>query len=470
MKLRLWQSECARTAIEHFKKVSKHFLCLATPGAGKTVMSAEVAARLIEQDLIDFILCFSPSVSVASGFKATFSKRLNHRFDGLIGALGCSYTYQSMSHFDPSFWQVLTSNRVLVIFDEIHHCAGLTVENSNTWGEEIIRNIQSQAKYTLALTGTPWRSDKSPIVLSEYIGEENTIKCGYSYGLKQSVADKVCRKPNIVLIDNEEITVTDHLNETKVFNSFQALIDEKAASYQEIITDKKAVEFILGKGCRKLAEIRQRKPNAGGLVVASSVAHAAQIIRILQTTFNQSAVIVSYQQDAPAEIIDSYRNSTIQWIVAIGMVSEGTDIPRLQVCCHLSRIKTELYFRQVLGRILRVDNANYQTAWLYTFSEPNLVKYAFRIEEDLPNHSVIIRESFNYDTDYIENNPELASELSASRNVLPKISFKEETENIHPICYNDEIPVFTSHSTQRSFEILGMFREQVVATFNSPFQ
>jgi superfamily II DNA or RNA helicase len=72
-------------------------------------------------------------------------------------------------------------------------------------GEEILLNIQNQAEYTLALTGTPWRSDQAPIALSS----DNQIQCDYIYGLKEAVTDGVCRKPKIVLIDNDEISVTD---------------------------------------------------------------------------------------------------------------------------------------------------------------------------------------------------------------------------------------------------------------------
>ncbi len=55
MKLRIWQSECANSVLNQFEEGNKHFLCLATPGAGKTVMAAEVTARLFEQDKIDFV-------------------------------------------------------------------------------------------------------------------------------------------------------------------------------------------------------------------------------------------------------------------------------------------------------------------------------------------------------------------------------------------------------------------------------
>ncbi|WP_409438759.1 DEAD/DEAH box helicase [Psychromonas sp. GE-S-Ul-11] len=373
MQLRKWQAESIKLALDHYQEISKHFLCLATPGAGKTVMAAEVAAKLYEQDKIDFVLCFSPSSTVSQSITYTFTKRFGARFDGVIGAIGCSYTYQNIMFFKEDFWQLLKNNRVLVVFDEIHHCSGSSLENANAWGEEIIQNIQQQATFTLALTGTPWRSDNAPIVLSNYSDPDGLIQCDYIYGLKDAVQDRVCRIPTLVLIDNEKISVTDEDNQKKVFTGLQELLNQSIVSYQSVITNDYVMKDILKRGCDKLKLIRSCNPNAGALAVASSVEHAVQIIKLLRETFNQTAVLVTYKQVKPSEIIDQFRYSNTQWIVSVGMVSEGTDIPRLQVCCHLSRIKTELYFRQVLGRILRINEAQNQEAWLYTFAEKNFL-------------------------------------------------------------------------------------------------
>ncbi|MFA0703886.1 DEAD/DEAH box helicase, partial [Vibrio sp. 10N.222.48.A8] len=114
------------------------------------------------------------------------------------------------------------------------------------------------------------------------------------------------------------------------------------------------MEYLLGLGCKKLAEIRSRSPTAGGLIVAASVQHAQTIKKVLSEKYAQSVSIVTYRHEEPLAEIERYRRSDTQWIVSVGMISEGTDIPRLQVCCHMSSVKTELYFRQVLGRILRV--------------------------------------------------------------------------------------------------------------------
>ena len=467
MKLRQWQDDSVDTALNHYASGNRHFLCLATPGAGKTVMAAEVAAKLFEQDKIDFVLCFAPSITVSEGITYTFSNRFKARFDGIIGAVGCTYTYQNSLFFKDDFWQLLQKHRVLVVFDEIHHCAGSSIENANAWGEEIIANVQSQAEYTLALTGTPWRSDKAPIALSNYVGDDAKIECHYSYGLKEAVRDGVCRSPKLVLIDNDKMSVTDDEKQHKTFESLKALLNESMVSYQSVITNRQVMRHILKRGCDKLNTIRSMNPQAGGLVVASSIEHASQIIRMLREDLHQSAVLVTHKQIKPSGIINHFRHSSTQWIVSVGMVSEGTDIPRLQVCCHLSRVKTELYFRQVLGRILRVNDAINQEAWLYTFAEPKLTEFAHRIDQDLPDEAVIINDSIyddvvecsrakqsNHKRESILSDLHFDWEESAS-DVLTNLKASDNRDN----------KASTSMSSH-SFEILGKYREQVIASFD----
>jgi hypothetical protein len=50
-----------------------------------------------------------------------------------------------------------------------------------------------------------------------------------------------------------------------------------------------------------------------------------------------------------------------------------------------------LYFRQILGRILRTTRAIDQQAWIFTFTEPKLAEFAHRIELELPDSHVVIR-------------------------------------------------------------------------------
>lgn len=453
-------------ALDKYRE-SQHFLCLATPGAGKTIMAAELAARLFDAGKIDFVLCFSPSITVSDGLRQTFSKRLKRRFDGLLGAAGCSYTYQSMAYLPENFWDLLVDNKVLVVVDEIHHCSGSTLENANSWGEEILTKIQSQAAYTLTLTGTPWRSDKAPIVLSHYSGDEGNVQCDYIYGLRDAVRDGVCRAPRIVVLDNERIEIAQE-NEptTKTFQSFGQMLHGSQVKYQALITHEPALLHVLKLGCRKLSEIRRSSPNAGGLVVTSSVEHAVQVMRLLQDQLKQSAIMVTYRQPNASQTISRYRRTSTPWIVTVGMVSEGTDIPRLQVCLHVSNVKTELHFRQVLGRILRMSDAPNQEAWLFTFAEPKLVEFAGRVHEELPQNSVILPARLPDTVLHIlqgsQSHPEPRNDCGDT-----VIGETEQTRFLKSP--SAALSIDTTATAGVSFKLLGNFREQVIASFDSPF-
>ncbi|PSV62045.1 diguanylate cyclase [Photobacterium profundum] len=388
--LRQWQVECSEKALQKYSSSQQHFFCQATPGAGKTVFAATVALRLLQENKIDLVLCFSPSLTVSSGIKKTFSQTLNCTFNGGLGSIGRSLTYQSIQFLNEEFWLTLRNHRVFVVFDEIHHCSGTEVENANVWGQQVLTKIQGLATYTLAMSGTPWRSDSLPIVLGEYSDPDGMLLVDYQYTLKQAISDKVCRAPKIVLVDNEHLTVSND-EKMESFSSILEMIKQTKTSYQSVIHNEDAMEHLLGLGCKKLAEIRSLSPGAGGLVVAASVLHAQTIKKVLSEKYAQSVSIVTYRHEEPLTEIERYRQSETQWIVSVGMISEGTDIPRLQVCCHMSSVKTELYFRQVLGRILRVNGTTTQQAWLFTFAEQSLIEFAERIEQDIPESCIYAR-------------------------------------------------------------------------------
>lgn len=458
MHLRKWQATCVEQALIHYE-TSRHFLCLATPGAGKTTMAAELSRRLLEDGKIDFILCFSPSIAVAEGMRLAMSKVLERRFDGIIGAAGCSYTYQNLLFFKEDFWQLFASHNVMVIFDEIHHCSGSEPDNANAWGEEILLNIQNQASYTLALTGTPWRSDLAPIVLARYADPDNRIQCDYRYGLRDAIADRVCRQPKIVLIDNDLISVYSP-SETKNYSSLAELFNQQEIGYGELISHPVAIRHMLSTANQRLRKMREEVPNAAGLVVAASVEHAALITQILATEMNQQTVLVTYKTPDAAAQIDKFRSSNAAWIISVGMISEGTDIPRLQICCHLSLIRTELHYRQVLGRVLRMTNTGPQEGWLYTFAEPELIAFAERISEEIPEQQVLIQEYHN--TGIGSSDQPLPSHALNTPSDIPRLVWDPQTHK--------QNTTHKDHDTETTIaspfiQLVGKFREQILATF-----
>ncbi|EJO5753574.1 DEAD/DEAH box helicase family protein [Salmonella enterica] len=390
MKLRRWQSGCVEQALVKFRNEGNHFLCLATPGAGKTVMAATLAQRLLQLGMIDLVLCFSPSIIVSSDFQQALEASTNQRMDGRLGSKGQSLTYQSMLNLQDTFWTLLQTHRVLVIFDEIHHCAGDNLENANAWGQTIIQHIQGRAAYTIALTGTPWRSDRIPIALSNYC-QHNKIRCDFVYGMAQAIQENVCRAPSITLVDNDRIVVKCG-DKTDKYSSFAELLKLSDCSYQQLIDNDALIVYMLKQSAKKLMQLRKQHLNAGGLIVAASVDHAYKIATLLERHLGQRACVATYMDEDAHGIINTFRNSTQPWIISVGMVSEGTNIPRLRVCCHLTRVKTELHFRQVLGRVLRMGNIPGES-YLYLPAEPNLVEYANRIAEEIPESATIRRET-----------------------------------------------------------------------------
>ena len=420
--LRNWQSEAVASALEKFESLYSHFLCLATPGAGKTVMASALANILIKNERVDLVLCFSPSTVVANDFKIELEAITKKRFCGGLGATGSSLTYQSMRHLDTAFWTLLDTYRVFVIFDEIHHCAGTVIENANGWGEQILMNIQGKAHYTIALTGTPWRSDTIPIALANYIGEDNRLQVDYRYDLTQAIEDGVCRSPHITLFDNELINVIEN-NERTSYSSILDFLIESGLSYSKLIFHDEVIRKILEQGIIQLNKERQNSHDAGGLIVAASISHAKRI-QILLSELGETSEVVTYLEDDPESLIRRFKRNSQKWIVSIGMISEGTNIPRLRVCCYLSLVTTELYFRQVLGRVLRAQYSPVEIGYLIMPAHPRLLEYSNRVAEEVPHYAVIKSLDNNEDRDSGDSN------LTKDRNSPPESNEQDKPPTV----------------------------------------
>lgn len=460
--LRDWQISCISKALEHFT-LTPHFFCQATPGAGKTRMAAGLASRLLEQNRIDLVLYFAPSCQVVESGRSTFSSMLGRRLDGQMGAVGAAYTYQAMEHRDESFWQLFDDYRVLVVFDEVHHCAGHDLLLSNVWGQQILQRIQDRAAFTLALSGTPWRSDDRAIVLARYSTPAGHLICDYRYGLRDAIADGVCRSPRIVLLDNQKVKLVEELgtdSKVTLFPSIAKLLEESPVTYEELLRHDEVIDQLLDLGRSKLDALRLTKPDAAGLVVATDIQHAQQIAQTLVAKGEDCCVVTNKTSDAQLAI-NMFRRSTCRWIVAVGMISEGTDIPRLQVCCYLSRIRTELHYRQVLGRVLRRTGECDDQAWLFMLAEPTLCGFADRVSNDLPEDLAVLKEVSGYipgsKSDLLEGADKLSymeERVGDGRDLI------ETTESATPFSLGS----FTAESRyQVSFS--HHFRQQLLACF-----
>jgi superfamily II DNA or RNA helicase len=354
------------------------------------------------------------------------------------------------------FWSLYEQNRVFVIFDEIHHCAGGNVHTANAWGGQILANIQGKATYTLALTGTPWRSDNIPIALANYCENNQYIHCDHKYGLLDAIKDGVCRVPHITALDNHKITVASH-DETSEYRSFAELLESSSCVYKDVIEHPSVIEHLLNLAKVKLDQLRISYSDTGGLIVAASVDHAKQIKSCL-LSMGETAATVTYRENNPLSTIERFKHGKDKWIISVGMISEGTNIPRLRVCCYLSQVKTELYFRQVLGRVMRVHHHSDETGYFIMPAHAKLLEYAQRLADDIPEQAKVNIEMIEaleivHDPDFSETPSNKTHEDSNKKIEFENNISKHSTEAVVPQTLD-----YSYHSTINS---LGRFSQAI---------
>lgn len=406
--LRDWQQRCLTKALAQLSSKQPHFLCQATPGAGKMLMAAVLAHQLLQRDEIDYVLYLGPSTEVVSRAEETLADITGYAMNGGLGARGGCYTYQSLRQCLRMLQQLGAQSRVLLIWDESHHAGRLpaTQQGSNEWGRALLL-LERYMQYTLALSGTPWRTDGHCLPLLRYLDvpcddeeiDEALLKQrlvpDFVYTLQEAIKDGVCRLPYIHLIDNRHIQLTlTHTKHKKPpqknqFSSIPRLLRHSSVGYADLLRHDVPMKYVLTQGVAKLATLRRVQPMTGGLVVAADIEHAEEITEWLMDQGEDVCLVTSKTPNAHVKL-QAFRDSTQAWIVSVGMISEGVDIPRLRVCCYLSRTRTEQHFRQVLGRVIRRLGLHDPDCFLIVLNESLLRRYAHRIADDLPDEKAIV--------------------------------------------------------------------------------
>ncbi|WP_019017923.1 DEAD/DEAH box helicase, partial [Modicisalibacter luteus] len=400
--LRSWQVRCIRQALQTLSPASPHFLCQATPGAGKMRMAAVLADELMGRGDIDTVIYLGPTTSVVERAAETLSEVTGQSMNGRLGAAGATYTYHALHHRLDELKRLCEQARVLLIWDESHHAAGRNdgmggMNGANRWGLALLA-LERHVRYTLALSGTPWRTDGSCLPLLRYMtatpdapGPDNSftgvndeqaepaeyqLLPDFIYSLSEAIQESICRLPRLHLVDNSDIQLTAyHLHsgrtETHRYTSIPHLLRHPAMHYSNLLRHSAPMAHLLDLGCQQLLALRQYDPDAAGLVVASDIAHAETLAEQLEDRGQTVCLVTSKSPGAHARL-RAFRKDTMPWIVAVGMVSEGVDIPRLRVCCYLSHVRTEQSFRQVLGRIIRREGTDDPECYLFALNEPTL--------------------------------------------------------------------------------------------------
>ncbi|MBA9005941.1 superfamily II DNA or RNA helicase [Actinomadura cellulosilytica] len=379
--LRRWQAD----ALVDLLRNPSDFLCVATPGAGKTTWALTAARKLIERGEITGIIVVVPTSHLRRQWATAAARmgiQLDHRFTNGNTVVakdfdGVAVTYQTVAA-SPLLWRrICTTKPTLVILDEVHHAGD---DDHLTWGPAL-KNAFEEAARRILLSGTPFRSDRKAIPFVRYDEERKAVP-SYNYDYGQALMDREVVRP----IAFPALTGQVRYREAGATVSLDlADADDERLSKALASALNPTGEWIpsvLRRADEELTRQRSEVPDAGGLVVAADQGKARAYAQILaRITGEEPTVAISDDPDA-SELISRFAKDSTRWIVAVQMVSEGVDIPRLAVGVYASRIRTEMFFRQVVGRFVRMRGTEDETvATLFIPSVQPLYGYAQEIEK-----------------------------------------------------------------------------------------
>ncbi|MGQ4597705.1 DEAD/DEAH box helicase family protein [Nocardia sp. R6R-6] len=381
--LRAWQR---RALTKYLATKPRDFLAVATPGAGKTTFALRVAAELLADRTVDQITVVAPTEHLKHQWAQSAARTgiaLDSRFSNAAGATSGDYhgvvvTYAQVAAH-PFRHRVRTENRrTLVVLDEIHHAG-----DAKTWGDATAEAF-GDATRRLALTGTPFRSDDSPIPFVVYEPDESGFpksRADHTYGYAEALADGVVR-PVVFLAYSGEAHWRDSAGEEYTARLGEPLNAEQTARAWRTALDP-AGDWM--SAVLRAADIRLRQkrasgmPDAGGLVIATDQDRARDYAELLEHISGEKPVLVLSDDPSSSNRIAEFSNSTQPWMVAVRMVSEGVDVPRLAVGVYATSAATPLYFAQAIGRFVRARKPG-ETATVFLPSVPVLLDLAAQLE------------------------------------------------------------------------------------------
>ena len=363
----------------------RDFLAVATPGAGKTTFALTVAADLLSRRIIDRVTVVAPTEHLKTQW-AQAAARAGIPIDPAYAAgkgkissdyVGIAVTYAGVA-VNPLAMRIRTERfKTLVILDEIHHAG-----DALSWGEGI-REAFDPATRRLALTGTPFRSDINPIPFVRYAPGDDGIPrsvADFVYGYGHALADHVVR-PVIFMAYSGEMQWRTRAGDEVAARLGEPLTKDMHAQALRTALDPTGswIPAVLEAADKRLSEVRRHVPDAGGMVIASDQESARSYAALLKKLTGQAPTLVLSDEKGASKKIEAFTNSQDRWLVAVRMVSEGVDVPRLAVGVWATTTSTPLFFAQAVGRFVRARSRG-ETASVFLPSVPNLLEIASDLE------------------------------------------------------------------------------------------
>ena len=361
------------------------FLASATPAAGKTTFGLHIAHRMLNAGFVSRVVVAGPTTHICRQWAADAARYgidLEPNRPNSDGAEsgdfhGLAVTYQTIAAGPDTHRLAAERRPTLLIADEPHHMGDLAA-----WGVQTRRAFDG-ARFRLLLSGTPFRSDNSAIPWVTY-DEDGFSQADYVYGYPQALRDRVCRPITFLPYDGEMEWLSDGRLRSADFDLVLPAAEAARRLRTALSPEGEWMGEVLRDADARLSEVRaDGHPDAGGLVIAADQDHARAIAARLGTISGERPeLVMSDEPDASRRIAD-FASSGRRWLVSVLMVSEGVDIPRLRVGVYATASRTELFFRQVVGRFIRATpGPRRQMSYLLMPADSRLKALAHEIEQE----------------------------------------------------------------------------------------
>lgn len=383
---RKWQLEALREFNKLYRKGQQDFLLVAATAAGKTRFALEAARRLLGAGEVEriVILCHSDHLRKHwAEIAKPFSIRVDPRFSNAEGIESPNYhgvavTYQQVASASDLFRMNCSHHRTIVILDEIHHAG-----DRKPWGGAI-QNAFEVAHFRLGMSGTLFRMDGRRIPFVKYVN--GVGKPDYIYGYAQAIADRVCRPIYFQTFDGDIVWLREGDEELRE-HSMLDIVDRSTATERLLVAldpNREWLRHVFNKADEHLTAIRDSgHADAGGIIFARDQEHAKRIAALVESVSGEAPVLVISADPEASDKITTFTQGSQRWIITVKMVSEGVDIPRLRVGIYATNVRTELFFRQIAGRLIRyISNLREQSAVLFMPADETLIGYALSIKEE----------------------------------------------------------------------------------------
>jgi superfamily II DNA or RNA helicase len=290
---------------------------------------------------------------------------------------GMAVTYAQVAVKAGLHKRITKSARTLVILDEVHHGG-----DALSWGDAI-REAFDTTERRLSLTGTPFRSDTAPIPFVTYAPDAAGIRTSvtdYDYGYRRALADGVVRPVLFMAYAGKMRWRTRMGDEMEARLGEGDTKDVTAQAWRTALDPEgEWAPAVFSAADRRLSEVREHVPDAGGLVIATDQQTARAYAKLLERLTGEKPTLVLSDEKASSSRIEEFAESTARWLVAVRMVSEGVDVPRLAVGVYATSAATPLYFAQAVGRFVRARRRG-ETATIFVPSVPPVMALARELE------------------------------------------------------------------------------------------